>query len=38
VDGGEGWLSDWLPDAPKVRVREEVQSLGRFGTLTILTA
>ena len=38
VDGGEGFLSDWLPDAPKVRVREEVQSLGRFGTLTILTA
>lgn len=30
-------LSDWLPDAPAIPVREEVQGLGRFGTLTLLT-
>lgn len=37
LEGREAWLIDWLPKAPRMRVREEVQSLGRFGTLTVLT-
>ena len=37
IEGGQGLLTDWLPEAPRLRVREEVQSLGRFGTMTVLT-